>query len=120
MMHISIKTTNHVLAESSRELLNKKFGRLERLLRGEEVARLAVEVEEMPLTEKDGVRFRVEANLQSNGALYRAEARSGKLEAAIEKVRHELEAELRRVHGRTRRLLRRGGTILKDALRGWR
>ncbi len=119
-MHIDIKVTNHTLAGGSRELLNKKFGLLERLLRDGAAARLAVEIEEMPVTEKDGVRFRVEANLQSNGRLYRAEARSEKLEAAIEKVRHELEAELRHIQGRTRRLLRRGRTILKDALRGWR
>lgn len=119
-MNITIKATNCVLTENSRELVERKFGLLERFIRNDQSAQLALEVEEMTETEKDGSRYRVEANLMIKGALYRAEARSGTLEAATEKVRHELEGEVMRAHGRARRLLKRGGAIVKNVLRGWR
>ncbi len=119
-MNITIKATNCTLTENSRELIERKFGLLERFVRDDQSAQLALEVEEMTVAEKDGSRYRVEANLMTKGALYRAEARSGTLETAAEKVRHELEGEVTRAHGRARRLFRRGGAVVKNVLRGWR
>lgn len=116
-MNISIKTINCELSTDSEGVIDRKFSLLEQHVRDGEAARLEVEVEGMPEGQEDGARFRADANLTIDGKLYRAVARSGSLEAAVEKVRHELETEVSRARKKQRSLLKRGGTALKNMLR---
>ena len=82
-MNIITKTTNHVLTDEMRALIDKQFLPIERFLHADPTAQLTVEVEGMPQAEKDGARYRVEANLTIGGTLYRAEARAATLESEI-------------------------------------
>lgn len=118
-MNITIKGTQYALSVENKTFIEKKLGGIARFVR-EEQALLEVEVEQMPITEKDGTRFRAEANLAVNGKLYRAEARSASFESAVEKVKHELEQEVRRAKGKDRGLMKRGGQKVKELLRMWR
>lgn len=119
-MNLVIKSTNYKLTDETRDRIEKKLGSVERLLGEGTEALLESEVEAMPEGQLDGARYRAEANLRIQGRLYRATARSASLEGAVEKVRHELEGELRSSHGKTRKLIKRGGAFFKDMLRGWR
>lgn len=119
-MNLIIKSTNYTLTEEARDRIEKKLGAVERLLGDEPEVLLETEVEAMSSGQIDGARYRAEANLNIGGQLYRATARSSTLDGAIEKVRHELEGELRASHGKTRKLMKRGGSFFKDMLRGWR
>lgn len=120
-MNIIIKSSKHVLTDASQELIEKKLRLLERFVPDHAGDSVLLEAEAilMPEAQQDGAKYQVDVNCEVQGKLYRATARSETLESAVEEVRHELEQELRRSHGKTRRLLKRGGAAIKRALRGW-
>ena len=114
-MNISIKATGHTLTEETRELVEGKFAKLEKLCG--EGAKLSCEIEESIAAVRAGGRYRAEGNLNVAGKLYRAEATHETLEGAIDQVRDDLVREVRTAHSRTRRLAKRGGALMKRLMR---
>lgn len=117
-MNISIKASTDSLTAATREFIEEKFSALDKLTGGSAMpASLSCEIEESMAVERAGAKYRAEGNLSVDGKLYRAEATSGTLEGAVDRVRDDLLRELRSARGKERGLLKRGGAALKRMLR---
>jgi len=117
-MNITIKATRYELTPLTEALIEKKLATVSRLLGDEsERALLEIEVEKAPPEGRSSEPVRLEARLTIEGDVFYAEATKPNPESAADKVRSELEAEIRRSRGRTRKLWRRGGAALKRMLR---
>ena len=117
-MNITIKATKYRLTPETEAILEEKLAAPLRLL-GEkgDTALLEIEIEEAPPEGRSSEPCRLVARLMVDGTVFHAEAVKPSPESAADRVRSELEAEIRRSRGRTRRLLRRGGAALKRMLR---
>lgn len=117
-MNITIKATKYGLTPRTEAILEEKLAAPLRLL-GEkgDTALLEIEIEEAPPEGRSSEPCRLVARLTVDGQVFHAEAVKPSPESAADRVRSELEAEIRRSRGRTRRLLRRGGAALKRILR---
>ena len=117
-MNITIKATKYRLTPETEAILEEKLAAPLRLL-GEkgDTALLEIEIEEAPPEGRSSEPCRLVARLMVDGTVFHAEAVKPSPERAADRVRSELEAEIRRSRGRTRRLLRRGGAALKRMLR---
>lgn len=103
------------MTDETRDLVDAKFAKLAKLC--DENAMLACEIEESIAAVRAGGRYRAEGNLSAGGKLYRAEATHETLEGAVDRVRDELMAELRKARGKDRGMLKRGGALVKGWLR---
>ena len=102
-------------AKSLAVVVEQKIAPLERLV--SETAHVLCEVEFEKLTSQHHGRiFRVEANLNVNGDLFRAEATEESFEAAIDEVRNELDKELSRAKDKHVTLDKDAGRIVKQQL----
>lgn len=117
-MNITIKATKYRLTPETEALIEKKLVAPLRLL-GEkgDSALLEIEIEEAPPEGRSSEPCRLVARLTVGGTVFHAEAVKPTPESAADKVRSELEAEIRRSRGRTRRLWKRGRAVLKRMLR---
>ncbi|MFA5998169.1 MAG: HPF/RaiA family ribosome-associated protein [Candidatus Paceibacterota bacterium] len=117
-MNITIKATKFTLSPETEALIEKKLAAPLRLL-GEEGDRalLEIEVEEAPPEGRSSEPCRLVARLIINDQVFHAEAVKPNPESAADRVRSELEAEIRRSRGRTQRLMKRGGAAIKRILR---
>ena len=112
---ITIKRTNTEPNEALESLAQQKLNSLEKYTHD---APTMCEVEFERITNQaQGPVHRVEANLEVNGTLYRAEATEENFEKAVDEVRDELDKALRRAGKKHDTLVRRGGRKLKDMLR---
>lgn len=117
-MNITIKATKYQLTPATEALIEEKLAAPLRLL-GEEGDRasLEIEIEEAPPEGRSSEPCRLVARLIIGGKVFHAEAVKPTPESAADKVRSELEAEIRHSRGRTRRLLERGSSTIKHLLR---
>ncbi len=117
-MNITIKATKYQLRPETEALLEEKLVAPLRLL-GEEGDRalLEIEIENAPPEGRSSEPCRLVARLILDGQVFHAEAVKPTPESAADKVRSELEAEIRHSRGRARRLLKRGGSAIKRILR---
>ena len=117
-MHITIKATKYQLTPTTEALLEEKLAAPLRLL-GEDSERalLEIEIENAPPEGRSSEPCRLVARLIVNGDVFRAEAVKPTPESAADKVRSELEAEIRHSRGRARKLWKRGRAAVKDILR---
>jgi ribosome-associated translation inhibitor RaiA len=117
-MNITIKGAKFKLSPQTQELVEEKLAAPLRLL-GEdsEHALLEIEVEEAPPEGRSSEPYRLVARLTVHGKTYHAEAVKPSPESAADRVRSELEAEIRKSRGRTRALWKRGHQAIKDMLR---
>lgn len=117
-MNITIKATKYQLRPETEALIEKKLVAPLRLL-GEEGDRalLEIEIEDAPPEGRSSEPCRLEANLAIDGKIYHAEAVKPNPESAADRVRSQLEAEIRKDRGRARKLWKRGGVALKRMLR---
>jgi len=117
-MNITIKATKYQLTPETESLIEEKLAAPLRLL-GEESERalLEIEIENAPPEGRSSEPCRLVANLTIDGNVFHAEAVKPTPESAADKVRSELEAEIRRSRGRARRLWRRGHSAIKEMLR---
>ena len=117
-MNITIKATKYSLTPETEAIIEEKLSAPLRLL-GEEGDRalLEIEVENAPPEGRSSSPCRLVARLSINDNVFHAEAVKPNPESAADKVRSELEAEIRHSRGRTRRLMKRGGAALKRMLR---
>lgn len=117
-MNITIRATKYKLAPETEALIEKKLVAPLRLL-GEEGDRalLEIEIEEAPPEGRSSEPCRLVARLVINDKIFHAEAVKPSPESAADKVRSELEAEIRKSRGRARKLWKRGGAAIKRILR---
>lgn len=117
-MNITIKATKYNLSPETEALIEEKLVAPLRLL-GEESDRalLEIEIEEAPPEGRSSEPCRLVARLIVNDDVFYAEAVKPTPESAADRVRSQLEAEIRHSRGRARRLLKRGGAAIKRMLR---
>lgn len=117
-MNITIKATKYQLRPETEALIEKKLIAPLRLL-GEEGDRalLEIEVEQAPAEGRSSEPCRLVARLVINDKVFHAEAVKPNPESAADRVRSELEAEIRKSRGRAKRLWRRGESAIKRMLR---
>lgn len=117
-MNITINATKYRLTEGTEKLIKEKLAAPLRLLGDEgDTALLEIEIEEAPPEGRSSTPCRLTARLTVGGRVFRAEAVKPTPETAADRVRAELEAEIRHSRGRARRLVKRGGAALKRMLR---
>lgn len=120
-MNTTFKATNKDLLDEIRILSNERFGVLERVLADRSsVAQLSVEVEkEAKQITGRTLLFRVSGKLTVEGGkyVYYASVVAENIEIALDNMRDDLVREVKKSHGRTMRLMRRGGTAVKTFLR---
>jgi ribosome-associated translation inhibitor RaiA len=117
-MNITIKATKYTLRPETEALIEEKLAAPLRLL-GEkgDRASLEIEIEEAPPEGRSSEPCRLVARLIIDDQVFHAEAVKPSPESAADKVRSELEAEIRRSRGRARRLWKRGSSAIKEMLR---
>lgn len=117
-MNITIKATRYELTPKTAALIEEKLVAPLRLL-GEEGdgALLEIEVEHAPPEGRSAEPCRLVARLSVGGEVFHAKAVKPTPESAADRVRSELEAEIRRSRGRARRLVRSGSARIKKMLR---
>ncbi len=117
-MRITVKATKYQLTSATEAMIEEKLAAPLRLL-GEDSERalLEIEVENAPPEGRSSEPCRLVARLMVNGDVFRAEAVKPTPESAADKVRSELEAEIRHSRGRARKLWKRGRAAVKDILR---
>lgn len=117
-MNITIKATKYHLTPETEALIEKKLAAPLRFLGDEsDGALLEIEIEQAPPEGRSPTPCRLVARLTVNGRVFHAEAVKPTPESAADKVRSELEAEIRRSRGRARRLIKQGGAAIKRMLR---
>ncbi len=117
-MNITIKATKYQLTPGTAAILEEKLAAPLRLL-GEkgENALLEVEVQEAPPEGRSSEPCRLVARLIVDNDVYHAEAVKPTPQSAADRVRGELEAEIRRSRGRARKFFKRGTSAIKNMLR---
>lgn len=117
-MNITIKATKYTLSPETEALIEEKLAAPLRLL-GDEGGKmlLEIEVEQAPAEGRSSEPCRLVARLTVDGTVFHAEAVKPSPESAADRVRAELEAEIRKSRGRARRLWKKGRAAIKDMLR---
>lgn len=117
-MHITTKATKCELSPKTEALIEEKLTAPLRLLGQEsDHAMLDIEIEEAPPEGRSSEPYRLVARLSINGDVFYAEAVKPTPESAADRVRSQLEAEIRHSRGRAHRMIKRGGAALKQMLR---
>lgn len=117
-MNITIKATNYRLTPETEAIIEEKLAAPLRLLGQKgDGALLEIEIEEAPPEGRSSEPCRLVARLTVDNDVFHAEAVKPSPASAADRVRSELEAEIRRSRGRARKLLRRGGATIKRMLR---
>lgn len=94
------------------DVVEQKFTTLDKFISADAVTLCEVEFEKVA-THQHGRFYRVEANLNIKGELYRAEATEESFEKAIDEVRHGLEQELRKAKDKHATLDKDAGRVAK-------
>lgn len=110
-------STGLVLGADVRAYLDTKIGHIEKFL-PPGPARANVELGRTTRHHRHGDIYRAEMTLSVPGAEFRAVAEHDDLMAALDTVKDEIIAELKKRAGRQETLVRRGGRSLKSFLRG--
>ncbi|MBU6214691.1 HPF/RaiA family ribosome-associated protein [Patescibacteria group bacterium] len=117
-MNITIKANKYRLSPEAEAVIEEKLTAPLRLLGDEsETALLEIEVEQAPAEGRSSEPYRLVARLAAGGEVYHAEAVKPSPESAADRVRSELESEIRRSRGRARRLWKKGRLAVKNILR---
>ena len=117
-MKINFKSTQIELAPEITNYCQQKLDSLDKLLTDDESAFLDVELGKTTEHHKQGEIFRAEINLHTSGKNFRAEAVGEDLYLAIDEAKDELLSEVKRYKKKQGAMLRRGGRMVKDFLRG--
>jgi ribosomal subunit interface protein len=113
---IQFKATNTVLEGTLQDTIERKLQTLARYMGEATDTTCAVEFEKIAAHQHGNVH-RVEVNLYCDGRLFRAEATEESFENAIDKVRSQLDTEMKKSAKRHETLVKRGGRMLKEMMR---
>src|ERR1035437_7210196 len=120
-MNINIKTTGISLTPSISEYIDKRMESAKRFLENDPSAICNFEVEKTTRHHKNGDVFRAEAHIVAAKRDIYAESEQSDLYAAIRLVRDEVMRRLSSDKGKRLSSIRRGGTAVKNMIKGlWR
>jgi len=113
---IQFKATNTEMIGELQDIMEMKLHSLEKYIGNETDLKCAVEFEKVTV-QNSGKIFRIEANLNVGGKLFRAESTETTFEEAIDEVRNELDKEMRRSNKKKETMVKKGGRKIKEMLR---
>lgn len=120
-MKMHIKATNITVTPEVSDYLQKKIDMLDKFLDGNVDEVLCdAEIGKTSNHHKAGEVFRAEINLRKEGKYFRAVAEAETLYAAIDDVKDEIVRELTSHKSKRTTMLRRGGAMIKNMMRGFR
>ena len=99
-MDINIKATNLDLTLPLKKCIEEKIGGLDRFLGKNSESEAFLEVARATYHHKKGNVFRADINLKSDRLNFRAEAESSDIRVAIDKVKDELQEEIKKIRGK--------------------
>jgi len=114
---ITFKHTHTDEARHLEDIVTHKFTALEKYIGDESDVRWEVEFAK-EAANQSGAIYRVEGNVWVAGKLFRAEAREDTFEKAIDSVRDDLDAEMKKAHDKHLDAVRDGARVAKEMLRG--
>ena len=117
-MKINIKATNISLTPAISEYIEKKINTLNKFYKEDEEIIINVEVGKTTEHHKSGDIFRAEIHIRPRGNEYYASAETEDLYASIDQVKNNIVRELTSTRKRAMRLIRKGGSGIKNMLRG--
>jgi ribosomal subunit interface protein len=119
MPQIKLKVSGMERTETLVKLIDTKLAQVERLLpKGVTDATFEVELGKATKHHKSGKIFRAETNISYKGTLHRAEGVAETIESAIDIMKNELKAELRKGRTKKKDAARAGSRTLKKMVRG--
>jgi len=108
------------LTEAISDYLAKKLGTLEKFLDPKVEAMARVEMGRTTNHHHKGDVYHAEINLEVGKEIYRAEAQTSDLYAAIDMMKDEVAQEVIRNSKKKRHMLKRGHQKIKDLFKGFR
>ena len=115
----SLKATNIELTPDIDEYIRKRIAMLDKVVdRDDTSARVAAELGKTTQHHKEGNFYFAEFNVHISGKNFRAVAERDDLYAAIDEAKDEIIREVSQFKNKQRTLIRRGGAIIKNILRG--
>jgi|GEM_PF-181038 putative sigma-54 modulation protein len=118
-MRTNIKAVNVSLAPEVREYLDRRLTALDKFIDPTDDANICyVEIGRTTSHHKTGDIFRAEITCHIGGKSLRAEAEKEDLYSAIDEVKDEMALELRRDKTKRLSLVKRGGLVVKNLLKG--
>lgn len=121
-MTINIKATNTELTPAISSYVEEKVRGVEKFINAKDPSGVLANIE-IGLSTKhhqSGKVFRAEINLHIDGKYLRAVSEQEDLYAAIDDMKDEIIREIKAYKDKKRDLVRKGGAIVKDLLRGIR
>ena len=123
-MKIDIKATDLKMTSPLAEFIEEKIGSLDKFIRaeigdgthGNHLVEAFVEVARDTKHHKHGEVFRAGVNLKIGGRVLRAEKSDFDIRVAIDAVREELTAELRKTQGKFESQFKKGARKLKQTM----
>ena len=117
-MEIRIKTTNFSLLPDIEVYLKDKLNALDKFLPRDESIFADVELAKTTNHHRKGNVFKAEVNISVPGRLIRSQAEEGDLRVAIDKVKNELQLELKKYKEKNSTLSKKGALLAKRIIRG--
>ena len=118
-MHTNVKTTDIKLTPEISEYVDKRLRALDKLIDSEDTTAMCdIEIGRISTHHRKGNIFRAEIQVSIKGNRFRAVAEKETLYGAIDAAKSEAVRELRRHKQKQSRLFKKGGTKLKDSVRG--
>lgn len=117
-MKINLKTQNLNLTADIRNYLEEKLNSLDKFLPLDESIFADVDLSKTGKHHRKGYVFRAEVNLEIPKRLIRAVAEEWNLKSAIDKVRNELQREIKGNKEKKISLYKKGGRIFKKLSKG--
>lgn len=117
-MNINIKTSNVTLTPAISDYTNKRLGKITKIINGDQTAQCDVELGKTSLHHQKGDVFRAEIHIVGVGKNAYASAERNDLYSAIDDVRDDILRELKAHKGKKISLIRRGGTRVKNMVKG--
>lgn len=118
-MQINIKTTIIELTPALRGYVEDKLEHLSQIVSFDSGALVDVEVGKTTQHHKAGEFFRAELTLMFQGESFRVETEEEDLYAAIDVAKDSLEEEVKKYMKRRNTLIRKGGRLFKNIIRGF-
>ena len=117
-MKIRVKTTKFSLRPDIKIYLETKLNSLDKILPNDESVFADVELAKTTNHHQKGNIFKAEANINVPGRLIMAQAEEWDLRVAIDKVKDELQLELKKYKEKNSTLYKKGARLAKKILRG--
>jgi ribosomal subunit interface protein len=117
-MKMNIKATGIELTPELFAYAEKRLSKVEKYLNISDPV-MAVELGRVTQHHKQGDVFRAEVRISGGGADYYAAKEAHDLRVAIDEVEDEVISEVNKDKGRRLSMMRRGGRMMKDAMKGF-